>query len=132
MFTNLAVPRHNGNGQVGEHDPFAADPNTPANRAAVAGLSLVGDSHPFRSGVFPEPGRTAGDAGVGALALPTLRLCEPTDDGDLLAVHDDRGILGEPGIRNPTGEPVGRVRRVGLVRLLPAARAAEPPPMSMV
>ena len=128
----MAQSGHHGNGHVGEHDSFAADPHAPADGAGVAGLRLIGDPHPLGAGVLAEARRTAGAAGVGALTLSAFGLRKPADDGDLFPVDPDLGVLGEPGVGQPTGEPVDCVGGVGLVGLLPAAGAAEPPPVSMV
>jgi hypothetical protein len=49
---------------------------------------------------------------------------EAPDDGDLLAIDDDGRVPGEPALGQASGDPLRRVGRVGLLRLMPAAGAA--------
>src|SRR6185312_8602694 len=105
------------------------DLHTPADGATEARLGFGGDPHPLTSGVLAETGCTPRATGIALLAFCTFRVFESTDDRDLVAVDDDLGVLGEPAVWQPTGEPGGRVAGIWLVRLLPAAGAAGPPPV---
>ena len=87
-------------------------PRRPGDLAPVAVLGLVGDAHPFRPGLLAEAGGASGGAGLAFLAVDLGQLA---DDRDLLAVDDHGRVAGEPIVGKATGDPLGRVARIGLL-----------------
>src|SRR4051794_28953724 len=122
----LPEPRHDGDGQVGEHFAGVTDGRTPGDRPAVALLRGVVDRHPLLAGLLPEPGDAPGPRG-GRIALARLRLGQRADDRDLVAVDDQLDRPGEPAVGQPAGQPSGNLATVDRRRRLSAAApAAEP------
>jgi hypothetical protein len=65
----------------------------------------------IRSGVSALPTSTP----QATLPLLAVLFGQAADDGDLLAVDDHGRIAREPAFRKSTGDPLGRVARVGLL-----------------
>ncbi len=73
--------------------------HAPGNLAPVAILRFVGDAHSLRTGFFAESRDSSFRAGLAFFFSGVLGFGQLSDNGDLFAVDDDRGIAVEPGFR---------------------------------
>jgi hypothetical protein len=108
------------------------DLDTPGHLASVALLRFLGDVHPLWPGFFAKsrhPTLSTRGAFFGSVALRCRQLA---DDGDFLAVDDDRGIAVEPTFGQTPGEPFGSAAGIGLLGLLPAPGTPVTTPMMMM
>ena len=97
----------------------AAEPRAPGDVPAVAVLALPGDLDALLAGVLPEPRDPAGLGGragrvVGEFARSTPAAHRRTRISSRSTLTGGRS--GEPLVRQPSGEPGGRVRRIRRLR----------------